>query len=195
MDRLQDQGLVELSLQGKKEAFEELVKRYERQIFSLAYRLTNNYEDAFDLTQEVFMHLFGVLDKYDQNRRFFPWMYRIATNICYNALKKKPKESYPLENVVNYTSLALDNNTQPEYYYETKEIQDAVHKAIAELPENYRIPIVLKYLEDMSYQQISEVMDLPVSTIETRLYRGRIQLQKLLQNSLERGPKNEMSGR
>ncbi|MGI6629583.1 MAG: RNA polymerase sigma factor [Bacillota bacterium] len=190
MNRLQDEELVVLCLQGKREAFEELVKRYERQIYSLAYRLTNNYHDAVDLTQEVFLHLYQVLDKFDGDRKFFPWMYRIATNVCYNALKKKPKEATSLDNVIEFVS---DQDSQPEDKYESKEIRETVHKAITELPENFRIPMVLRYLEDLSYKQISAAMDLPVSTIETRLYRGRIMLQKKLGRILERGAKSGVS--
>jgi RNA polymerase sigma-70 factor (ECF subfamily) len=190
VNRLQDEELVVLCLQGKREAFEELVKRYERQIYSLAYRLTNNYHDAVDLTQEVFLHLYQVLDKFDGDRKFFPWMYRIATNVCYNALKKKPKEATSLDNVIEFVS---DQDSQPEDKYESKEIRETVHKAITELPENFRIPMVLRYLEDLSYKQISAAMDLPVSTIETRLYRGRIMLQKKLGRILERGAKSGVS--
>ncbi|MGI6678031.1 MAG: sigma-70 family RNA polymerase sigma factor [Dehalobacterium sp.] len=190
MNRLQDEELVVLCLQGNRDAYAELVKRYERQIYSLAYRLTNNYHDAVELSQEVFLHLYRVLDKFDGDRKFFPWMYRIATNVCYNSLKKKPKESTSLDQVMEFVS---DDESQPEVTYEKKEIQETVQKAIAELPENYRIPMVLKYLEDQSYQQISEIMDLPVSTIETRLYRGRIMMQKKLKHILERGAKIGMS--
>ncbi|MCR6545460.1 RNA polymerase sigma factor [Dehalobacterium formicoaceticum] len=190
MNRLQDEELVVLCLQGNRDAFAELVKRYERQIYSLAYRLTNNYHDAIDLSQEVFLHLYRVLDKFDGERKFFPWMYRIATNVCYNALKKKPKESTTLDQVMEFIS---DDKSQPEITFEKKEVQETVQKAIAELPENFRVPVVLKYLEDLSYQQISEVMELPVSTIETRLYRGRIMLQKKLKFILERGAKSGMS--
>nr|WP_276538551.1 sigma-70 family RNA polymerase sigma factor [Dehalobacterium formicoaceticum] len=187
---MQDEELVVLCLQGNRDAFAELVKRYERQIYSLAYRLTNNYHDAIDLSQEVFLHLYRVLDKFDGERKFFPWMYRIATNVCYNALKKKPKESTTLDQVMEFIS---DDKSQPEITFEKKEVQETVQKAIAELPENFRVPVVLKYLEDLSYQQISEVMELPVSTIETRLYRGRIMLQKKLKFILERGAKSGMS--
>lgn len=193
LDRLHDEGLVALCLEGKREAFEELVKRYQRQIFSLAFRMTRNYEDAGDLTQEVFMHLFRVLNKFDGKRKFFPWMYRIATNVCYNALKKKPKDSYPLDNVIDFTPRVPDRNSQPEDYSETREIQQVVHTAIADLPENYRVPIILKYLEDMSYKEIAEVMDLPITTIETRLYRGRIMLEERLEKLRERGPKDGLS--
>jgi RNA polymerase sigma-70 factor (ECF subfamily) len=152
--------------------------------------LTNNYHDAVDLTQEVFLHLYQVLDKFDGDRKFFPWMYRIATNVCYNALKKKPKEATSLDNVIEFVS---DQDSQPEDKYESKEIRETVHKAITELPENFRIPMVLRYLEDLSYKQISAAMDLPVSTIETRLYRGRIMLQKKLGRILERGAKSGVS--
>jgi RNA polymerase sigma-70 factor (ECF subfamily) len=191
VNRLQDEELVVLCLQGKREAFEELVKRYERQIYSLAYRLTNNYHDAVDLTQEVFLHLYRVLDKFDGDRRFFPWMYRIATNVCYNALKRKPKETSSLDNVIEFVS---DEHSQPEDQYESKEIRETVHKAIAELPENFRVPMVLRYLEDLTYQQIADTMELPVSTIETRLYRGRIMLQKKLGRFMGRGAKSGLSG-
>lgn len=195
MDRLEDEALVVLCLQGKREAFEELVKRYQRQIFNLAYRLTNNYDDAGDLTQEVFIHLLKVLDKFDGSRKFFPWMYRTATNVCYNALKKRPKESFPLDNVVDFSPAIPDRETQPEEHFEKIEIQDTVHKALAELPENFRVPMVLRYLEDMSYQQIADAMDLPVSTIETRLYRGRLLLQKRLGKAEKRGRGiDELSG-
>lgn len=188
MNRLQDEELVVLCLEGKREAFEELVKRYERQIYSLAYRLTNNYHDAVELTQDVFFHLYRVLDKFDGDRKFFPWMYRIATNVCYNALKKKPKETSTLDNVIEFMS---DEKSQPEEQFENKEVRETVHKAITELPENFRIPMVLRYLEDLSYQQIADTMDLPVSTIETRLYRGRIMLQKKLSSLLGRGVKKK----
>lgn len=190
MDRLQDEELVVLCLQGKREAFEELVKRYERQIYSLAYRLTNNYHEAMDLTQEVFLHLYRVLDKFDGDRKFFPWMYRIATNVCYNALKKNPKETSSLETVIDFVS---DEYSQPEDQYESKESREAIYKAMAELSETYRIPIVLRYLEDLSYQQIADAMELPLTTIETRLYRGRIMLQKKLRKFTEGGAKSELS--
>lgn len=143
VNRLQDEELVVLCLQGNRDAYAELVKRYERQIYSLAYRLTNNYHDAVELSQEVFLHLYRVLDKFDGDRKFFPWMYRIATNVCYNSLKKKPKESTSLDQVMEFVS---DDESQPEVTYEKKEIQETVQKAIAELPENYRIPMVLKYI-------------------------------------------------
>ncbi|WP_227762643.1 RNA polymerase sigma factor [Zhaonella formicivorans] len=194
LDALADEVLVQLCLSGDRAAFAEIVRRYQKQIFSLTYRLTNHVEDAQDLAQEVFLKLYQVLDKYDGNRPFFPWMYKVASNVCYTALRKKPQQDVPLEKVIEFAPLVPKKESQPEDYAEVKETQRLVQQAIAELPENYRVPLVLRYLEDLSYQQIAEVMDLPVTTIETRLFRGKSLLQKRLSLVLERGGKHEMSG-
>lgn len=192
MEVLADEALVKLCLEGDRAAFAEIVKRYQKQIFSLAYRLTNQVEDAQDLAQEAFLKIYQVLDKYDTSRPFFPWMYKVAANVCYTALRKKPQEEVPLEKVIEFAPTIPQAATQPEDYTETKEVQRFVQQALAELPEKYKVPLVLRYLEDMTYQQIAEVMDLPVTTIETRLFRGKSLLQKRLIN-LERGVKREMS--
>nr|WP_157677331.1 sigma-70 family RNA polymerase sigma factor [Dehalobacterium formicoaceticum] len=137
MNRLQDEELVVLCLQGNRDAFAELVKRYERQIYSLAYRLTNNYHDAIDLSQEVFLHLYRVLDKFDGERKFFPWMYRIATNVCYNALKKKPKESTTLDQVMEFIS---DDKSQPEITFEKKRFRKRCRKPLQNCPKTFGYP-------------------------------------------------------
>lgn len=194
MDGLTDEVLVQLCLNGDRTAFAEIVRRYQKQVFSLTYRLTNNAEDAQDLAQEAFLKIFQVLHKYDGQRPFFPWMYKVATNVCYTLLRKKPQQDVPLEKVIEFAPLVPDSESQPEDYTEVREVQRLVQQAIAELPDNYRVPLVLRYLEEMTYQQIADTMDLPVSTIETRLFRGKALLQKRLTNILERGGTYEMSG-
>lgn len=193
MDVLADEALVKLCLEGDRQAFAEIVERYQKQIFSLAFRLTNQVEDAQDLAQEAFLKIYQVLDKYDPTRPFFPWMYKVAVNVCYTALRKKPEPTTPLDKVIDFAPLIPETYTQPEDYIEVKEIQNIVGQALAELPENYRVPLVLRYLEDLTYQQIADVMDLPLTTIETRLFRGKSLLQKRLTAILERGVKHEMS--
>jgi RNA polymerase sigma-70 factor (ECF subfamily) len=95
--------------------------------------------------------------------------------------------------VIEFTPLIPKIESQPEDYYESREIQQLVQRAIAELPEKYRVPLVLRFLEDLTYQQIAEVMELPVSTIETRLYRGKALLQKRLSIVMEKGVRRELS--
>ncbi|MDN5346996.1 MAG: polymerase sigma-70 factor, subfamily [Clostridia bacterium] len=192
MEHLTDAELVALVVGGNKEAFAELVKRYQRQVYSLAYRLVNNQEDALDLSQDIFLKLYQNLGKYDPQRPFSPWLYRLACNVCYTSLRRRPQEALPLDKVIEFTPLVpLDGG--PEDYYESREVQELVRRAIAELPENYRVPIVLRYLENLTYQQIADIMELPLSTIETRLYRGKALLQKRLSLVLERGARRELS--
>jgi RNA polymerase sigma-70 factor (ECF subfamily) len=197
VENLSDETLVARVLKGENAAFGILIKRYEKQIYSFAYNLTNNKDDAQDFAQEAFIKIYNNLHKYDKSRSFFPWMYKVSTNVCYSKLKQsRPKvNEVPLEKVIEFSPLIPDRATNPEEYSQTRELQRLVKQAITELPEKYRVPLVLKYLEDMSYKDISDTMDIPISTIETRLYRGRALLQKRLAVILERGERNEVSGK
>jgi len=195
LEKYSDEVLVQKCLEGDRGAFAEIVRRYQKQIYSLAYRLTNHMEDAQDLAQEIFIKLYQVLDKYDTQKPFFPWMYKVATNVCYTLLRKRPADEVPLEKVIEFGPIVLQSQNQPEERYEAKEMQLLVQQAIAQLPEKYRIPLVLRYLEEFSYRQIAEIMDLPLTTIETRLYQGKALLQKRLDSILQRGEHHEVSRR
>lgn len=192
MEHLDDAELVERCIRGEGPAFAEIVRRYQKQVYSLAYRLTNNHEDASDLSQEAFLKLFQVLEKYDSRRPFFPWMYKVVSNVFYSLLRKKPDEHIPLDNVIDFTPLVPNKETQPEDHYELKEIRELVRKAVSELPVKYRLPLVLRYLDDLTYQQIADVMEVPLTTVETRLHRGKSLLQKRLTYVLERGRSSEV---
>lgn len=188
-----DQELVRKTLDGDMDSFSVLVERYQKQIYSLTYRLTNDPEDARDLAQEVFIHIYKVLGKYDQERKFFSWMYKVATNVCYNALRRgKNEQAVSLDKVIEIMPMIGRSEAQPEEYYERRETQESVRQAVAELPEKYRVPLVLRYLEEMTYKEIAEYMDLPVTTIETRLYRGKAMLQKRLEYFGEGGSVHEV---
>jgi len=195
VEKLTDEVLVNMTLQGDKNAFCELIKRYEKQIYGLAYRLTNNLEDAKDLAQEAFTKIYLVLEKYDPERPFFPWMYKVANNVICSCLRKQKNKNQEisLDKVIDFSPLVPKNDTHPEDYSVTKETQRLVQQAIAELPEKYKVPLILKYLEDLSYKSIGEILDLPVSTIETRLYRGRALLLKRLNKIMEGGEFYEVS--
>ena len=195
MEKLTDELLVSQTLQGDKNAFCELIKRYEKQIYSLAYRLTNNLEDAKDLAQEAFTKIYLVLEKYDPERPFFPWMYKVANNVIYSHLRsqKNKNQEISLDKVIDFSPLIPKKDTHPEEYSVTKETQRLVQQAIAELPEKYKVPLVLKYMEDLSYKSIGEILGLPVTTIETRLYRGKALLLKRLNKVMEGGEFYEVS--
>lgn len=184
MPQRSDEQLVTLVLNGHTESFQILVERYQKQVFSLAYRLCSDYDEAQDLAQESFLRIYQELPRFDVSRRFFPWMYRVAHNACVNQLQRRPRETSPLEESFDLSDEG-DPSARPEQAYDRMEQARTVQEAIAALPENYRAPLVLKYLRHLSYQEIADQLELPVSTIETRLFRGRNMLKKALAAYME----------
>ncbi|MBR5430556.1 MAG: sigma-70 family RNA polymerase sigma factor [Firmicutes bacterium] len=181
MSQRSDEQLVTLILNGHPESFQILVERYQKQVFSLAYRLCGDYDEAQDLAQESFIRIYQELPRFDVSRRFFPWLYRVAHNVCVNQLQRRPRDLSSLDDSFDLSDEA-DPGDRPEQAYARVEQAATVQEAIASLPETYRLPLVLKYLRNMSYQEIADQMELPVSTIETRLFRGRNLLRKALES-------------
>lgn len=186
MQHLSDEELVGLVLGGNSEAFEIIVERYQNQVFSLAYRLGGDYDEAKDMAQEAFIRIYRELPRFDRERRFFPWMYRVAHNTCINLLHRRPKETAPLESVFDMAAGDNSESGSPSARYEQLEQTETIQQALQSLSENYRLPLVLKYLEGLSYQEIASQLDLPVSTIETRLFRGRALLRKRLTHMMSK---------
>ena len=117
-------------------------------------------------------------------------MYRVAHNVCVNTLTKRPKETVPIEDFASFDFGEEGRTDSPEETFLQSETGSIIREAISELPENYRLPVMYRFLEDLSYQEIADKLEVPVSTIETRLVRGRQMLQKKLKILLERGQKN-----
>jgi RNA polymerase sigma-70 factor (ECF subfamily) len=181
MERLTDEQLVALTLQGEQAAFNIIVERYQKQVFSLAYRLRNDYDEARDLAQEAFIRIYQQLPSFDQNRKFFSWMYRVAQNTCINVLHNLPKESLNLDEYYErYEPAAEGIGGDPLTLLEGREEADEFARTLRDLPEQYRTVILLKYLEGLSYREISERLELPESTVEARLHRGRKYLRNML---------------
>lgn len=181
--------LVNLVLKGDQRAFAELVELYKDKIFHLTYRMLNNRHEAEDMVQETFLRVYRNLEKYDHNQKFSTWIYRIATNLCIDRLRRR-KPTYSLDAELNdqegsdgYAMLPSDERT-PEGETLLLETQTIIRDAIATLPPKYKTVMVLRYLQDMSLQEISEVVDLPVTTIKTRVHRGREYLRKKLEHKL-----------
>ncbi|MCR4963964.1 MAG: sigma-70 family RNA polymerase sigma factor [Firmicutes bacterium] len=184
MERLTDEQLAILVLAGDSQAFAQIVERYQKQIFALAYRLGGDYDEAKDMAQEAFIRVYNEMHRYDPNRRFFPWMYRVAHNCCINLLQKRPKETLSLSEAEEFRP-SQNETFDPEAQYAQREFDENLNRALQQLPEHYRTPIVLKYLEGLSYQQISAYLGISQSTLESRLFRGRNMLRKLLKEDLK----------
>jgi RNA polymerase sigma-70 factor (ECF subfamily) len=153
-------------------AFGELVRRYADRIFNLAYRMTGDRSDAEDLTQDAFARAYRGLRGYDPARPFGAWLYRVALNVCLTDRQRRPAAI-----VEPLAGDEIDNSASAAELAERHEVQETVQQAILGLPPIYRAVIVLYHLEERSYAEIAELLDLPVNTVRTHLHRGRALLR------------------
>ncbi|MCO7177067.1 RNA polymerase sigma factor SigW [Sporolactobacillus kofuensis] len=178
-----EKRLIRKVKKGDQQAFAELVDRYKNSVFAISLRMVGNTQEAEDLSQETFIRAFNHIDQYDHDRKFSTWLFRIATNISIDFLRRR-KANVSLDAVVPGTEgLALstiipDGGELPDEMMMRKETEEMVQLEIRKLPEKYRSAVILKYIEDLSLKEISEVMDIPVGTVKTRIHRGREMLRK-----------------
>jgi RNA polymerase sigma-70 factor (ECF subfamily) len=165
-----DSTLVHRTRNGETEAFGELVNRYQHIVFNVCYRLLGNYRDAEDLTQNTFIRAYQRLKTYDPQRPFGPWIRKIATNLCFNFFHQQT-DALPFEGRIHQTTPNY-NETPEEIYKKTEQIE-TLHQAIISLPPKHRIMIELRHYQDLSYQEIAETLNVPVSDVKSYLFRGR----------------------
>lgn len=177
-----DLELVEWTLKGEQRAFEVLVRRWERPIFSLAYRLSGSDEEARDVCQETFLAAFRHLKSFRGEAKFSSWLYRIALNAWHSRQRRQPTESLSLEEQAETygfdppdTAYALDERLLQD------ERTQLVRRALAALPAEMRQVIVMKEYEGLKFHEIAEVLGIPVSTVKTRLYTGLTLLRRRLE--------------
>jgi RNA polymerase sigma-70 factor (ECF subfamily) len=179
--------LAKLARNGDRHAFAELVELYKDKIFHLAYRMLNNKHEAEDAVQETFLRVYTNLHRYDEHQKFSTWIFRIGTNHCIDRLRKRKHAAYSLDAEMpdgegnDYYSMLAGQEHSPEKQIILSETQQQIRKAIDSLPEKYKAVVILRYLQDMSLQEISDVLDMPVTTVKTRVHRGREYLRKKLE--------------
>lgn len=187
-----DAQLVDRSKRGDMEAFRMLIKRHEKGTYNLAYRMLKNVEDAKDAAQEIFLKVFTSLNSFRGESSFATWLYRIATNECINRLKRPKflsleelRREYENEEKLIEPPQLIDTSPLPDELAERREIQQLAHKAMDELPDNYRLVITLRYLQGFSYNEMAKALDLPVGTIKTYLFRAKKILKAKLRRFVE----------
>jgi RNA polymerase sigma-70 factor (ECF subfamily) len=172
-DAADDADCVARCLKGDTAAFEPLVTRYQRALFTVALRLTSNREDARDATQNAFIRAFERLDTFDPSRRFFSWLYRIAVNESLN-LRRTQRVHEPIE-----VDASLEAGRAPDPV-ERAELGARVQAALMQLPFDQREVIVLRHFAEMSYEEIGDALNLPEKTVKSRLFAARQRLAPLL---------------
>ncbi len=179
LSQASDEALITEAKEGNLAAFSELVDRYKKPIFHLALRMLRNREEAEDSAQETFLRAFRSIDTFEEGRRFSPWLYQIASNLCRDVLRKRSIRGFtqsldaPIDDDGElYPQYARDEKGPDELAVEG-ELREAVLDAVDRLPDKYRVVIVLRHLQDLSYQEIADVLDIPIGTVKTRLFRAR----------------------
>lgn len=174
-------------LKGDQNAFGEIVELYKDKVFQICFRMLGNRHEAEDMAQEAFVRAYVNIHSFNISMKFSTWLYRIATNLCIDRIRKKKPDYYldaevaGTEGLDMYSQVAADT-VLPEDELESLELQETIEAEIEKLPEKYRSPIVLKYIEELSLKEISEILDLPVGTVKTRIHRGREALRNQLRH-------------
>jgi RNA polymerase sigma-70 factor, ECF subfamily len=186
---LSDEELVARSKTGDAESFNQLVRRWERPIFVLAFRTLGREEDARDVTQETFLRAFRALPGFKGDAKFSSWLYRIALNLCRDWMRRDRRA--PMVTVpegVEIHELAADKQevVSVEDLAARAELTGAVKAAMARLPEEQRTAIILKEYHGLTFQEIADVVGCPLSTVKTRLYQGLTVLRRELAKSAGR---------
>ncbi len=183
--------LIAKAQEGDPLAFEELIANYQKQIFSIAYRIAGNPEDASDMTQEVLVKVFKNLKSFQGNSKFSTWLYRVATNTCLDEQKKVRRHiSYSLDTELTTEEGSMatelpDTGPTPEQALERRTLQKAVNDAISKLHDDHKKVLILRDMQGFSYEEIGAILQCSEGTVKSRINRARANLKKILLKNRE----------
>ena len=181
-----DEELVARSMGGDLDSFNQLVLRWERPIYALAYRVIGREEDARDVAQETFLRAFRALKGFKGQAKFSSWLYRITLNLCRDWIRREKRTPIAVApegvDLVELAGEATPSESMEELVAR-RQLGRAVSKAMALLPEEQRTAIILKEYHGLTFQEIAELLDCPLSTVKTRLYQGLSVVRKQLQQA------------
>lgn len=182
----EDAELIRKCLAGDQRACRDLVRRYQRPVFSVLLRVVRRAEDAEDLTQETFVRMFRALDRYDPERPFTAWLFTIATRIGIDHLRRRRIQTFSLSvsepgSTEEHTLDVEDPGLKPDEVAQHAEEQRWADDLIDSLPEHYRIVVLLRHQQDLSYEEIAEALNLPLGTVKARIHRARALLKSRLE--------------
>jgi RNA polymerase sigma-70 factor (ECF subfamily) len=176
-----DTQLVKASQQGDQDAFAFLVQKHQRRVFAMSLRILQDYEDAREITQEAFLAAWQGLPSFRGEARFATWLYRIAYNCSLRQLERRKRER-ARHSVIQAEHIleGMSKEKQAEDSIELRDRQAIVREQLEQLPPKYRIVLILRHLQDMTYEEMAEVLSMPVGTIKTHLFRARNLLKERL---------------
>ena len=183
---IDDRVYVARALEGDDVAFAVLVRRYERGLYNVAYRMVREREQALDLTQEIFVRVHRSLGKYDPTYPFTSWVYRVASNLCIDWIRKKKLDTVSIDAPTRVGDDEAgprelpDHTENPEEDYERAQKATMLEEALGKLPESHRMMLILRHQQDLSYDEIAASLDVPLGTVKARIHRAREAFRKIL---------------
>jgi RNA polymerase sigma-70 factor (ECF subfamily) len=179
--------LVARCKNGERAAYDDLIRRFEKKVYNFAYRLCGNYDEANDIASDTFVRVYNALQNFRGDSSFITWLFRITTNVYLDERKRqraRPHQS--LEEMIELEETTVvrqieDPSPTPEQRMEKRERGDLLQDAISSLPDYQRMMIVMYHTENRSYEEIAEILDLPIGTVKSRLNRARLQLREKLE--------------
>jgi RNA polymerase sigma-70 factor (ECF subfamily) len=194
LPNLPDADVARLAQQGREAAFRELVRRYERPVFSLVFRMVRDNATAEDLAQDTFIKVLNHIDKYRPEFKFSSWLFKIANNVAIDHLRRRHLDTVSMDGSPNAATAAdieatsfdvADRTESALDIMEAKELGSAIERAIGALRPEYRSCIMLRHVEGRSYEEIAATLDLPLGTVKTYIHRARHQLREALEHLRE----------
>ena len=181
----EDCELVKRAQMGENAAFKTLVERHQQTIYNLCYRMLKQREEAQDATQETFLKAYRSLKEFRYESRLKTWLCRIATHECLNRMRHQECLSLDEMQAEDAHVQIADSAPSSLERIERKEVQSMIHRAVDALPQPYRLVITLYHLNELSYAEIAQAMDVPIGTVKTYLFRARALLKSKLKNFVE----------
>ncbi len=191
---LPDADVVALAQKGREAAYRELLRRYERPVFSLVFRMVRDRTIAEDLAQDTFIKVLNHIDRYRPEFKFSSWLFKIANNVAIDHLRKRQLDTVSMDGSPHAGTAAEIEATSFELAHQgesalqemvSRELGSAIEHAIAQLRPEYRSCILLRHVEGRSYEEIAATLDLPWGTVNTFIHRARHQLRELLEKTRE----------
>lgn len=185
--RDEEAQVITEALKGNQKAYESLTERHRQAIYHIIFKIVRNSETAHDLVQETFMKAFSSLSSYRSEYRFSTWLYKIAANCSIDFLRKKRINALSLDQEIQTRDGTVgievpDNSFNPEAELERKQQRYSIEEAIASLPDKYREVIIYRHKDDKSYEEIADLLSIPVGTVKARIFRARELLKKKLKS-------------
>jgi len=182
-------ALIERCLAGDQVAWEQIVKQHWRKVFNLAYKFVGRHDEAEDLTQDIFLKIFKALHTFDRRANFQTWLISISRNLCIDHYRSVRKERETMARDVDASQLSpVSRERGPYGVLEQIDLRQRIREALAELPPALREAVVLRDLQEFSYQEIADQLHLPEGTVKSRINRGRLELARQLRRLQSRGP-------